>query len=683
MTGMAGKSKTKKENSERSELEILRARFDESQAMAKVGSWEYDLASEKIWWSRESYAIWGQDPSKPVPGMEDRYLQIHSEDREYCRSIVEKAKRDGMPYTFTCRILTPKGEPKIIQSSGRGSFNEDGEVTRLLGTFQDITNHQYIQNQLIDSTAFLQSIIQNIPNMIFIKDAKDLRFVLFNKAGEDLVGLKAADLLGKSDYDLFPREQADFFIKKDREMIASGELLDIPEETLETADGQTRWLHTKKIPLRGPSGNMQYLLGISEDITAQREIENEIRSYVNELEVSRTEIVRQSLQLQEARDVAEASARAKSEFLANMSHEIRTPMNGIIGMSELLLDSQLSPQQREHVETIVGSGEALLTIINDVLDFSKIEARKLELVKRVFNVEELLAQLVATFRPAVNAKGISLSTAVEDTVPLELEGDPVRIRQILTNLLNNAIKFTPTGGNVGVRVGLVDRNSEGGIQLWFAVSDTGIGISPENQKKIFEPFFQVDASSTRAYGGTGLGLSIAQQLVTLMGGALSCESEEGNGSTFRFTSSLREPPRVTVSQKIRQGELMNAQAALRILVAEDNPVNQKLARAMLEKDGHQVTIVASGQDAVDASAKGGFDLILMDIQMPVLDGVEATAMIRSREGNSKAHVPIVALTAHAMTGDKERYLLAGMDAYVSKPIRREELRAVIRSFTPR
>jgi signal transduction histidine kinase/ActR/RegA family two-component response regulator len=379
--------------------------------------------------------------------------------------------------------------------------------------------------------------------------------------------------------------------------------------------------------------------------------------------------------LEEAKASAEAASRVKSQFLANMSHEIRTPMHGILGMSQLMFNTPLTAEQREYLTSLHGSAVGLLAVLNDILDLSKIEAGKLTLENIVFEVRGLVKEVCRVLAAQAESKGLALRCDVAEDVPLRVYGDPVRLRQVLLNLLGNAVKFTEAG-EVATAVKIADR-AETQVTLRFEVRDTGIGIPADKHATVFEAFSQADGSVTRRFGGTGLGLPISSQLVALMGGRLELESAPGAGSTFYFSCPFQATAEVETSEAPAAAGAGPAAAPagkrLRILLAEDNRVSQTVAQKILTRVGHTVEVVATGREAVAAVESGSFDLVLMDNQMPELSGVEAAQMIRERGHR----VPILALTADAMAGDEARFRSAGMDGYVSKPFRPENLYAEI------
>ena len=503
----------------------------------------------------------------------------------------------------------------------------------------------------------------------FVKEAKNLSFVRFNKAGESLLGYSRGELIGKNDHDFFPKEQADFFLSKDREIIDSGKLLDIPDELISTRFLGQRCLHTRKIPIFADDGSPLYLLGISEDITARKQAEEQLRKYKDHLE---EEVQQRTSDLVLALNAAEAANRAKSAFLSSMSHELRTPMNAILGFSSLMRkDPLLSPEQRENLDIINRSGDHLLTLINDVLEMARIEAGRVRVESAPIDLGVLVRDVTDMMHVRAQEKGLQLLVDQSSEFPRYIKGDEARLRQVLINLVGNAVKFTPHGG-VTVRFGMKPNAMP--QRLLIEVEDSGIGIKPEDQQKIFEPFVQLGQMATQQ--GTGLGLTLTRQFVQLMGGIVSVESAPGKGSIFRVELPVDKVAAADVAkpENVGKGEIVGlapGQPEYRILIVEDQLESQLLLAKLMKNAGFQVQVAENGEQGVQLFRDWRPHLIWMDRRMPVMDGLEAAQRIRELPGGKE--VKIVAVTASAFTEQRDEMLNAGMDEFVRKPYRFNEI----------
>ncbi len=547
----------------------------------------------------------------------------------------------------------------------------------------EIAERKQTEERLRQSEKRYRSLVENLPVGLYRNTpGPDGRNLVANPA---MIRIFGFDLIEEyyqtkvSDFYVNPGDRKKFSDK----LIADGKLVN-EELHLKKKDGTPIWCEATVHAHYDESGEIDYFVGFMQDVTARKQAEDEMKLAKRQAEEAKDklEIVNQELEesIEQANLLAEEAIIAnqvKSEFLTNMSHEIRTPMNAIVGFGDILQDTRLNEEQLDCVQTINRSASALLSIINDVLDFSKIEAGKLLLDEINFDIEVLVRDVCEIIKPKLTGGDVELLYRIDDDVPAMLKGDPGRLRQVLINLMGNAAKFTKSG-EIELSVKMVGQQSDK-LTIGFAVRDTGIGIPKDKHDLIFAAFQQVDGSTTRKYGGTGLGLSISKSIVENMQGRISLESEPGKGSTFFFNVSLAEATGEPETPDIVTAKLVNEKMeySAHILLAEDDRVNQKLAMAILTKAGHTVDIAENGRQAVKKVKTCDYDLVFMDVQMPIMDGLEAATAIRKA---GFRELPIVAMTANAFQSDKDQCLEAGMDEFFSKPIRRKEVLEQIRKF---
>jgi len=582
-----------------------------------------------------------------IPGIKEANPELF----EICDRVARTGQSEQFEMYFKLQNLWLS---LSLSSRGDGYF---------MAIFNNITERKLGEGMLEASKAKYKSLFMNMPGgFVFARgifdepgNLVDFEYIEVNEAYEKMIGLSRENIIGRRYIGLFPTMPENY-----AEHLAAFQEVAFGLKDKAEVEYYSEWIG-KWIAVTIYSPVKDYGVAIITDITERR-------------------LVQQAME--QAKEEAEAVSRAKGEFLANMSHEIRTPINGINGMIELTMVTDLTLEQRENLLIAKSCSQALLCIINDILEFSKMEAGKLSIDKVDFCCQDIIDEVIKAHSPAALGKGIELSYSLSSSVPAALTGDPNRLRQVFNNLLSNAIKFTESGQVTlaAKRTGTAD----GGGELTFSVTDSGIGISQEDMKKLFKPFSQVDGSNTRSRGGTGLGLVISMKLVEMMGGRIWAESEKGSGSTFAFSLSVA-PATGTgkICDKAQEPvlEIYPVPKALSVLLVEDDNVSRMVVEKYLRGIKHQVDSAADGRQAIELFVQKRYDAVLMDIQMPVMDGVEATRRIRELESGSDRHIPIIALTAHALAGDREKYLAAGMDEYIANPLQISELQAKLEQVT--
>jgi PAS domain S-box-containing protein len=779
-------------------------RLARAQEIAHLGSWELDLVNNDLTWSDEVYRIFGLQPQEFGATYEAFLEAVHPDDRAAIDAAYSGSLREGRDtYEIEHRVVRKStGEIRYVHEKCEHFRDDTGRIVRSMGMVHDITERKQAEAALRESELSYRQILDSIPGMVFTT-RPDGYCDYQSQQWADFTGVPMSEHLGDGWNKLLHPDDRPRAFAAWRNAVEERAPYDL-EYRVRRHDGEYEWFKVRGRPIRNQAGQIVRWFGTALNID---------------------QLVRTQEELRQAKTTAEAATRAKSEFLANMSHEIRTPMNAIIGMTELTLDTPLSRQQQEYLEMVQSSAESLLKVINDILDFSKIEAGLLEFETAAFDLRDLVEKTAHTLAVRAHQKELELACQIDPSLPGYLVGDAGRLRQVLINLIGNAVKFTERG-EILVSVEAVEGEEDGECRLRFKVSDTGIGIPADKMDLLFRHFSQIDSSAARHFGGTGLGLAISRQIVEGMGGTIRADSVEGEGSTFSFTvpfalpqpsakvPAFRSQPDLegmrvliiddnetnrriltemlaswgmaptaaaggregikrlrtaatagkpfrlllldermpemdgfAVAEKIRSdstlpemnimmlssGDLPAAAARCRqagiatylikplrqselfdtlmdtfsrqalpepegppaaaahpspapgaacILLAEDNRINQALARTLLEKRGWTVLTAANGEEALAAWRQGGVDLILMDVQMPEVDGFQATRLIREEERKLEWRTPIIGLTAHAMKGDREQCLEAGMDDYVPKPVRAEALYAAVERWLP-
>lgn len=661
---------------------------EQIQEMGNIGGWVLDLNTNRVTWTKQTFVIHEVPPGESVP-TEDAIKFYAPHERAKITKYVQDGIELGKPYDDEFEFITAKGNHRWVRAMGRAERDNKGNVAKLTGTFQDITDDKLMRlekQKAAEQTQALNRLLQinsEPRENLNSKLRRSLR-VLFELPWLSLSEKGGVFLVDNGELNLTVSENLGEKIETMCETVQSGQCLcgrafktaktihagcvdDRHENTFEGISPHGHY----NVPIK--QGKKVIGVIVLYLVHGHEKNQEEITFLESCAEIFAQIIIgfRNEMELIKSRTEALVAEKAKSEFLANMSHEIRSPLNGILGMAQLFEQTELTEEQNEIVKTILNSGESLLTILNDVLDYAKIESDKLKLENIAFNLEETIKESVKLFGFQAKEKGVKLEAEFDLTGPFYL-GDETRVRQILVNLISNAVKFTEKG-SVAIRV----KGTENSVEI--SVQDSGIGISKFAQKKLFGSFTQADSSITRRFGGSGLGLAICKKLSVLMQGDLSFESQKGKGTTFKLflplvlTEGLKTPKEIMNIDKSIASEFPH-----RILVVEDNLVNQRVITKILEKMGYEITLAENGKIALDLVERFEYSLILMDMQMPVMDGVTASKKINELE---LSHPPtIIAVTANVFAEDREKCIRAGMTDFLTKPVKKKDLLRVLSSY---
>jgi PAS domain S-box-containing protein len=637
---------TTRKDAERVQTELVET-LSMAEELGGVGSWRLDVASGAVTWSDEVYRIHGKSRDSFDPSFDDAVGCYHPDDRQTVADCCRQAIETGIGGGFQLRLIREDGETRTVSSNCRPERDGTGAIVALFGVFQDVTDSIRVHDQIAASEARFRLLADNATDIIATYGL-DGMFRYISPAIEGVMGYRPEELVGRP----FTRfMHPDDVGRLRRAFVAYAKAGPgapsprVPYRGLRK-DGQTVWLEAHPKVIRDAEGRPVEFQDVVRDVSETKALEDELIA---------------------ARDVAEAGARTKSEFLANMSHELRTPLTSVIGFSGLLQGSPNLPEaERKYADRIATASEALLSVINDILDYSKLEAEAVDLEPQAFNPRAMAEGAVAIVETQCQAKGLTLETMIDADLPGALMGDEGRLRQVALNFLSNAVKFT-TSGTVRLDV------TTAGDRLRLAVTDSGIGIAPDKIDTLFDRFTQADASTTRVYGGTGLGLAISQRLIEMMGGEIGADSRPGEGSTFWFEVPMHE---AVAGVEAAGADDLVVDAGLKILMADDAAPNRELVTAILGGLGLALDTVCNGAEAVEAARTGAYDLILMDVHMPVMDGLDATRAIRAM-GGATGRTPIIALTANVQPEQVVRCREAGMDGHVGKPIQISELLAAM------